>query len=255
MTSSRSCVPQIAALVFASSFLALPAQAAPVSITGGFSSMTFSVNPSATDHIVNGVIVPFTSGDVTATANLSPPVTEIVFGVSQLGITYPTNRIQFSAGGGDVDVGAEFLLGTFTLENGTWTEFAEFSFRLQTGSTDSRLAGHVFEDTLRFQVTPTDPGNTPEQNADYFFFTGNPGLGSMRVYETFDSPTGSNTGTIELYGRIGSLNPTRLDNATGGAFLYAGIGPIPPTAVPLPGGLLLLSSALAALAIMRRNAG
>ena len=146
--------------------------------------------------------------------------------------------------------GQEFLLGTFSLQNGTFWAFADLTlrFRLTTVSSDPTLNGHVFEDTLQWVTTPNGgPPLTPADRADFFYFLGHPGLGTMRVFEAFD---GTNTGTIDLYGRIGSLIPTRFADATGGAFIGPGI----PTAVPGPATPFLLVLGCGLLALVRRRA-
>lgn len=122
--------------------------------------------------------------------------------------------------------GQEILIGTFTLRNGSWfgglgEGDGLFSFTAITSSADPTLSGHTFSDSIRYRITQSAAGNTPEQNADYFWFDGRPDLGSMSVYEQFDSPIGSNIGSINLYGRIGSLIPTRLGDAQGGVFVGA----------------------------------
>jgi len=125
-----------------------------------------------------------------------------------------------------VSSGDNLFLGTFTLENGSWfgglgEGDAMFSFQAWTASNDPALNGHVFTDVIRYYITQGAAGNTPQDNADVFSFVGRSDLGGMSVYEAFDSPTGSNRGSIDLYGRIGSLIPTRFDNAQGGAFIAA----------------------------------
>ena len=118
----------------------------------------------------------------------------------------------------DVAVGGEFLLGTFSFLNGEWwaaSPIHDFTMEMVTHSSDGALNGHVFSDTLILNITFN--GGPPENKADFFYFAGRPDLGSMRVYENQDGL--SNYGTVELYGKIGSLIPTRFANPTGGVFL------------------------------------
>jgi MYXO-CTERM domain-containing protein len=90
-------------------------------------------------------------------------------------------------------------------------------------------------DTLRLTITPNQVTHTPGQNADFVWFENASGLGSIRAYELEDSPNGSNTVTLELHGRISSLDPTAFANATGGGFIHPSVEPIPE-----PAGLALL---------------
>lgn len=76
-----------------------------------------------------------------------------------------------------------------------------------------------------------------------------PRSSGARAYELFDSPTGGNTVTWELGGRISSLDVTGFANATGGGFLHPTVLPIPE-----PGVAVLLATAAIALARLPRKA-
>jgi len=156
------------------------------------------------------------------------------------------NLIDFTPGPNvNVEVGDEFLLGTFTLQNGEWwaaDAIHRFTLEIVTDSSDSALDGQIFSDTVVLHITPN--GGPPENRADFFYFEGRPDLGSMRVFESFD---GANFGTVELYGKIGSLIPTHFLNPTGGIFLDPSTDPLPFPGVPEPGTLLLLACGLVAL--------
>ena len=241
-----------AALVAATCALfgAASAAAGIVTTTGSFASYSGPVSyPPGTPEAITGFPRSFLNGelitpDVPASRRgvglvtshaFAPGTSSVDFYTDELGAT--NNRLQVTpAPAQDVEVGDEFLIGTFTLENGDWWGgFGEgdplFSFSVTTSSADPRLNGFTFADTLHYNVTIGAAGNTSEQNADYFYFDGRPDLGTMRVYELFDHPPGvANIGSIDLYGRIGSLIPTRFANAQGGAF----IAPRLMTAVPEP---------------------
>jgi hypothetical protein len=118
-----------------------------------------------------------------------------------------------------------FLLGTFTIANGVWSGDADFGFSLTTSSTTpgSSLDNQTFTGFLHMVLTPNPTSNTPQQNADTYTLLNATGdtlnLNQMQVYELADSPTGSNMGTADLYGQIGSLDLTALSNPEGGLFL------------------------------------
>jgi hypothetical protein len=77
-----------------------------------------------------------------------------------------------------------------------------------------------------------------------------PELGTMSVYEAEDSPTHTNFGSIDLYGKIGSLIPTEFLNPVGGVF----VGPaVVVTPTPEPATLALLASGLIGLAGLKRK--
>jgi hypothetical protein len=163
------------------------------------------------------------------------------------------NLVAFDPGpGANVAVGDEFLLGTFTLKNGEWwaaSPIHEFTLAMLTHSSDAALNGHVFSDTLVLNIVPNASNVSPEDRADIFYFAGRPDLGSMRVLEGSD---GDNIGTVDLYGKIGSLIPTRFANPTGGLFLDSSINPNPPTSpVPAPSTITMLAALALSMACAR----
>jgi hypothetical protein len=241
---------------------AMPASASLITLAGSFGSFSGPVAypPSSPDwggfgpSVINGTEVSPTSPSSRAGVGL---VSNHALGTSSVEFYddgEAHNLLQFTPGA-DVDViflGQEFLIGTFTLQNGNWfgglgEGDSLFTFSVTTSSSDPLFDGHTFSDTIVFHVTQFAPGNTPQQNADVFSFLGRSDLGTMSVYESSDSPTGSNIGTIDFYGRIGSLIPTRFANAAGGAFIGA--------TVPEPGihTLILAGLGLATFASRRRR--
>lgn len=224
------------ASVVGAAICAPAADAAPVSVTGRFSSFSGPVAyPPGTPEtagfgpsFLNGFqVVPDTAssraGVGLVSFDFAPGTSAVDF--YNTGETH--NLLEFiPATVQNVVLGQEFLIGTFRLRNGSWfgglgEGDSLFAFSVTTASDDLTLDGHTFSDVVRYRITQFAVGNTPAQNADYFYFDGRPDLGTMSVYERSDSPTGSNLGTIDLYGRIGSLIPTRLANADGGAFISA----------------------------------
>ncbi|MCU0840382.1 MAG: PEPxxWA-CTERM sorting domain-containing protein [Thiobacillaceae bacterium] len=200
------------------------------------------------------------------TPNGSTPVpsAEVEFWLSFDGDKSGVNAIRFTPGpAADVGVGDEFLLGTFTLANGGWFGTwpvpggnyvfpdSAFGFRLTTQSGDGSLDGHVFSGTLRYHVTGTTSLD-PADDADYFYIKERPDLGFVGAYESYNTPTGSNTGSIELYGKIGSLVPTRFANPQG--VVLAGALPTPPIPEPETWAMLLAGLGLVGWAARRRAA-
>lgn len=153
-----------------------------------------------------------------------------------------------------------FLLGTLTFSNGIWTvpagtgavsPLAMLSFNL-TAVTDDAALNQLYDfevsGTLQLMGTGNSAANTPEQNADYLFYTGDPELGSIRAYELADSPTGSNTVSVDIYGYLDSLHILRFADATGGGFIGTGTGADPsPVPVPEPATTSLLALGVAGL--------
>lgn len=167
----------------------------------------------------------------------------------------------------DVVAGQEFLLATLHLENGSWFASlpaydrgtgalypdSEFGLTFTTSSADPSLDGHTFSVTLVYGTTPgTAP--TPDQ-ADAFYFREFPEMGSIRIFEHNGDP-GSNAVEVKLYGKIGSLTPTKFDDLQGNGFLSSSTGVIPgppvPPAVPEPATWVLMTGAVALLARHRR---
>jgi hypothetical protein len=168
---------------------------------------------------------------------------------NQFGTDLTHNALAFvPAGPQEIGaLGQEILLGYLQYTNGTWFGIGEvgaFDLRLTTSSSDPLFDGHTLVDKVLLLVTPTDTTASPEQNADFVYFATFSTLGSFRVYESFDSPTGSNTGLVPVYGTISSIIPTRFGDAQGAGFVDPGIS-LEPTSVPEPGTQLLMTSALA----------
>jgi hypothetical protein len=93
--------------------------------------------------------------------------------------------------------------------------------------------------------------NLPVTNADYVYLQNNPGLGSIRAYESQDSPTGSNQVTVDVIGFIDDLNLLEFTNPQGGGFINSSIDLTPADATPLPAALPLFVTGLGALGLVR----
>jgi hypothetical protein len=239
------------------------AGAATISFSGAFVSYSGAIGGcGAFETFINGAnVTPATGCDpVSSTVDQSfalagtPGVT---FYGTQFGTELTRNGLLFQgAENVAIDaVGEEVLLGTLYYTNGTWFgSQATFGLRITSSSNDGRFDGHTLSDNIFLQVTPTVLTGTPEQNADFVYLQNFSTLGSLRVYESFDSPTGSNLGWVNVYGRIGSIVPTRFAEVQGAGFLDPGTAIAPtPTGVPEPGTVTLLGSGVILLALRRRR--
>jgi hypothetical protein len=164
----------------------------------------------------------------------------------------------------DVNPASQFKLGTLTFTNGLWTADAFFGFSI-VAQDFTTFASHRFDGLIHMALTPNT--GTPQQNADFIYLTdpaGNPvvspltltALPSIRAYELADSPNGSNSVTVDLFGRFGSLDLTSIENATGGGFIDVSLTSElggPPPQVPEPATFALLSSGVLALAALKKR--
>lgn len=151
----------------------------------------------------------------------------------------PVNRVGFRASPSletpSLPVGTELLLGELSLSNGSWSAaLASIAFTV-TVRLDGDAVG-TWSDVLEHR---TLVGATPEENADSFGFRDHPALGTVRVLE-------AGTAFVQIYGRIGSLVPTRFGTVSGDGFLVGATG-----TVPVPATLLLALAALGVAALAR----
>lgn len=231
----------------------MPANASDVTSTGSFSSFSGDVN--AVSGPGNGAFQVFVNNQLLlpsaqilgnyyqGTRALGPGTTSVEFKTRQPGLPFnDANLIAFAAASGAApdDPSTPFLLGTLTLTNGIWFSQASVTLTVRTRSTDVRFDNRSFTDTLRYTVTPNT--GTDEQNADYLSFDAHPELGRLRVYEAASGL--GNTGSVQLYGRVGSLIPMYFANPTGAVFIQA---------VPEPESWALLALGLAAITLAARR--
>jgi hypothetical protein len=131
-----------------------------------------------------------------------------------------------------------FEFGTFTITNGIFFNQASFDVTFTTTSSDPGFNGRSFSDTITYVVTP-NLGVDNFVDADYVVFKNHPELGQVHVYEAASGL--GNTGTVELWGKVGSLDPLFFANPTGGVALDV-------AAVPEPSEWLLMFAGFAAMA-------
>ncbi len=269
--------PLFAAVLGSASIAAWPA--AEVTISGSLTSFQSALSPNFIDG--NGTL----NGAALTLDPAAPTVTyagsRIAFPQSTtVGLPAGSQSVRFeytdqmSTGTGQhnlvgfeaaapvtVEVGDVFKVGTITYTNGFWYPFARVGIRIGVSSADTALDGHSFEGSIIVAVSSPEPFvPEPESNADYFYLEDANGplttLGSVRVYEPHIQPTGNpgNTGTVDLYARIGSLIPQRFDNPSSGAFLSASLDPLPAVPEPSTHAMLWVGLALAGWLARRRQA-
>lgn len=150
-----------------------------------------------------------------------------------------------------VNPGDSFKVGTLSYTNGFWYPHARIGLSITTTSADAAFDGHTFTGSIIVAVSSPQPFDPADYiaNADYFYLEDINGplanLGSVRVYERAYQPPGNpgNTGSVDLYARIGSLIPTAFDNPSGGVFLSQSLEPIT-SAVPEPETMAMLLAGL-----------
>lgn len=234
---------------------ATPIFASPVTVTGGFTSFEGLIGGCGQfTSTINGRDVSPTGCDPLAGSLVQTLVTfsstpSVEFSQRQFFETTDNlrNLISFApAGPQEVAApGTRFLLGILTYENGIWNGHASLHLTLTTVSTNPLLNGHTLDTILQLRLT-SNVGSFG-QNADYIYFPSYPDTGSLRAYELFDSPTGTNASTAELWGIIGSLIPTDFANPQGGGFVSGSVTDDPGSSVPEPGTCLLTGVALVGL--------
>jgi hypothetical protein len=146
--------------------------------------------------------------------------------------------------------GSPFKFGTLTITNGIFFFEANFDVTFTTSASDGNPTydNKTFSDTLRYTVTPNTGSDA--DNADTVKFLNHPDLrGFPTVFEAGSSR--GNTGTVELWGTVGSLDPLFFANPTGGVVIQSAVA-----AVPEPSHWLLMLAGMAALTttISRRRA-
>jgi len=240
--------------------LSWPAFGALVTVTGGITGYSGPVGGCGLYEatFVNGQnVTPSTCSLPDSTSPLSmsfPSTASVPFYFRFSGTNFTQNSVGFTpAPAQDVQLGSEFLLGTLSYENGNWFTTAPTLLRLvlTTASSDPSLNGQILDDFVAMTIT-FNGSTDPRLNADFVSLSGFPVAGSCRVYELGDSSSG-NIGSCDLYGRIGSLIPTRFANAQGGAFVDPGTGAIPASAVPEPLTLLTLTAGLMLTLLLNRK--
>lgn len=166
----------------------------------------------------------------------------------------------------NVSTGQAFRLGVLSFTNGQWvggsgdpaTNYpVNLNFRISTTSSTPQF-NQVLDDafTVVTNQASGDCGTLTGQRdeADFLFIRSASELGSMRVFDQLcKDPAATNTGTVELWGRFGSLEYVDFRNPGGSAFLDPGTG-VGPIGVPEPAawGLMLLGFGLAGTALRRR---
>lgn len=239
------------------------AYASLVTVSGEF--LTFSASSIVVPNIatVNGIALTNTTpaSSRTDTINLSPGTDKVDFTYFGDNSPFYFNSFGFASGAPiDVNVGDSFNLGTFTFTNGFGFQETEVTFKLITHSIDAALNNHVFTGTMDLVV---NAGTDPYLAADYFFIAERPDLGSARVFDLRFQPPNNpgNTGTFDIFGKIGSLIPNQFVATNDAGFVSPKIGPLSPsdipgaTSLPVPASSALIVAGLAGFLLSRPFSG
>ena len=245
---------QLAGLAAILSCVALPAQSALVTVTGGFTNFSTDFvfgSSSSLSQTLNGDPLCATAG-----CDSSGPAF-VAFATPQSSVTFQNgdtftglnakNVVRFTPAAPQVVNGTgpnnPFLLGTLTYENGIWSSNAlgtVLGFTFTATSSDDPSTDHTVSDVVQLQITPNDfdpndgdPAASPLENADFIYFPSSLSAGSLRAYELQDSPVpgaDANIVTADLYGYINSLHIVAILNPRGGGFVEPAPVPLPPAA-------------------------
>ena len=198
------------------------------------------------------------------TSNKTPQLFFFSTANTQNGLIFQAAHDPGSTFLNDVNPNGKFNLGTLTYINGIWTGDADFGFSIVANDVTIHRTER-FDGFIHLGLTPNT--GTPQQNADFIYFRNAAGqpvvnpltltaLPSIRAFELADSPTGSNSVTVDLSGMFGSLDLTDIDNATGGGFIDVSLTTDlggPPSQVPEPGTFALLGSGILLLGAMKKK--
>lgn len=169
------------------------------------------------------------------------------------------NELDFVPATNSILSQTDMLLGSLTFTNGVWTGDADFGFTVTATDILRPHNAYTFTGSIHMQLNTapaglTNPGQIAAENADCISLTDTSGQAlngfddrSFCVYELNNALGLSNTATVNLYGRIGSLDPTRFGDLTGGGFV------VPVQATPEPQALPLIGLGIVAAVFIARR--
>ena len=142
-------------------------------------------------------------------------------------------------GGQTVAPGQRFLAGTMEFRNGSVQTYSSsmyenISMQISVFGSELSIDNHPLSLSDKWTITVVQTPNQgvdPKADADYFYFTNFPNLGSFHVLE-------GATASVEIYGKFGSIDPAGF-----GAVSDPSLGFVT-TPVPEPSGFVSLVSGL-----------
>jgi hypothetical protein len=236
-----------------------PALAAPISVSGGFSSFDSTIYegvginyflgpPGGSSPNTVQICPGGAGGNCTQDPNDAAALdAKFNFTVIQPTFTFfdtspfvnTANSFSFTPAIGQsvAGRGVQFLLGTLTITNGDWVSDASLGFTLTSHSTDPQLNDQTFAGVLQMNLD-AGPGGS-----DIFKFLPGPGVGPGVMAVTVDDLPANNVGSMNVYGEINSLDLTKVDDFTGGLRAV--------TPLPEPSTIALVAAGLGIMALLR----
>ena len=160
------------------------------------------------------------------------------------------NVVSFTPepGFNNITTGEKFKLGTFSFTNGFWVGGSanpannlpvNLSFSMIAHSATPEFNNQTFISSINVTTNQNSSGrcstsSDQQDEADFLFINDAQGMGSLRVYDALCKPTNAtNQGTIDFYGKFGSLDPVSLQHPGKSGFFVDSVDSGPLTSPPV----------------------